>query len=170
MQLVICGGSSFGQRYRDVLKHIAEHLRLDLHHRRRVRGEMRDALYHYSRCIVYPSIHREPFGMVAAEAMSHATPVIVPNLGGITEAVTIQGKSGGLTFRAWDSADLARQMERLLTDEPLYQQLKANTRQLAENFTVGRMTDEVLRHMGLLPGADASTAAAHALPREAAAM
>src|SRR4051812_33100471 len=45
MQLVICGGSSFGQRYRDVLKHIAEHLRLMVHHRRRIPAIMRDALY-----------------------------------------------------------------------------------------------------------------------------
>lgn len=149
MQLVICGGSSFGQRYRDVIKHIAEHLRLRIHHRRRIPGEMRDALYAYSRCIVYPSIHREPFGMVAAEAMSHGTPVLVPDLGGITEAIQHNGQAGGLTFKSWDSADLARQLERLLTDEPLYQTLASHTRAVAAHFTVDRMTDEVLKHLGL---------------------
>src|SRR5207245_7424509 len=61
MQLVICGGSSFGQRYRDVLKHIAEHLRLTVHHRRRIPAELRDRLYAYPRRIVDPSIHRDPF-------------------------------------------------------------------------------------------------------------
>ena len=167
-QLVICGGTSFGQRYRDVLIHIAQHLRVPTHHRRRIPGEMRDALYRYSRFIVYPSIHREPFGMVAAEAMSHGTPVVVPDLGGITEAVTVNGKSGGLTFRAWDSADLARQMERILTDDVLYQELKGNTRELAGHFTVGRMTDEVLRHMGIMPPAEAFTGGRQGLPREAA--
>jgi glycosyltransferase involved in cell wall biosynthesis len=148
MQLVICGGSSFGQRYRDVLKHIAEHLRIPTHHRRRIPGEMRDALYAYSRCIVYPSIHREPFGMVAAEAMSYGTPVIVPDQGGITEAIQWQGKTGGLTFKTWDSADLARVLERMLTDETLYRELAANTRSIAQNFTVEKMTDRVLEHMG----------------------
>ncbi len=161
MQLVICGGTSFGQRYRDVIKQLGAHLRLDLHHRRRVPGEMRDALYAYSRCIVYPSIHREPFGLVAAEAMSHGTPVIVPDRGGITEAIEWDGKAGGLTFKSWDSADLARQLERMLTDEPLYQQLKANTRDIAANFTVEKMTDRVLEHLGI--GEESQRAVAEAV-------
>jgi glycosyltransferase involved in cell wall biosynthesis len=110
---------------------------------------MRDALYAYSRCIVYPSIHREPFGMVAAEAMSYGTPVIVPDIGGITEAVEWDGVSGGLTFRSWDSADLARQLERVLTDDDLHRSLAANTRAVAAHFTVDRMTDRVLEHLGL---------------------
>lgn len=149
MQLVICGGTSFGQRYRDVIKHIAEHLRLSIHHRRRIPGQMRDALYAHSRCIVYPSIHREPFGMVAAEAMSHGTPVIVPDQGGIVEAVSLDGRAGGVTFKSWDSADLARQLERVLTDDALHAELARNTRSIAAGFTVGLMTDRVLEHLGV---------------------
>src|SRR5689334_21324607 len=151
MQLVICGGSSFGERDREMLKHISEHLRLFVHHRRRIPGEMRDALYAYSRCIVYPSIHREPFGMVAAEAMSHGTPVLVPDIGGITESIEVDGRAGGLTFRTWDSDDLANQLERLLTDDQLHHQLSANTRSIAANFTVEKMTDRILEHLGLTP-------------------
>jgi glycosyltransferase involved in cell wall biosynthesis len=151
MQLVICGGTSFGERYRYVLKHISEHLRLIVHHRRRIPGEMRDALYAYSRCIVYPSIHREPFGMVAAEAMSHGTPVIVPDIGGITESIEVDGQRGGLTFRSWDSADLARQLERLVSDDALHRELAANTRAIAANFTVEKMTERILEHLGLTP-------------------
>lgn len=150
MQLVICGGSSFGERYRYVLKHIAEHLRLFIHHRRRIPLEMRDALYAHSRCIVYPSIHREPFGMVAAEAMSHGTPVIVPDIGGITESIEVDGLRGGLTFRSWDTADLARQLERMLTDDQLHAELSTNTRAIASNFTVEKMTDRILEHLGLM--------------------
>ncbi len=149
-QLVICGGSSFGERYRETLKHIAEHLRVFVHHRRRIPAEMRDALFAYSRCIVYPSIHREPFGMVAAEAMSHGTPVLVPDIGGITESIEVDGVCGGLKFKSWDSADLARQLERLLTDDHLHAQLVRNTRPIAANFTVEKMTDRVLEHLGLL--------------------
>jgi glycosyltransferase involved in cell wall biosynthesis len=149
MQLVICGGTSFGQRYRDVISHIAQHLRVPIHHRRRIPSEMRDALYAYSRCIVYPSIHREPFGMVAAEAMSYGTPVLVPNCGGITEAIQWNGQAGGLTFNVWDTADLARQLERLVVDDELHRTLSANTRTVAANFTVQRMTDRVLEHLGI---------------------
>jgi glycosyltransferase involved in cell wall biosynthesis len=150
-QLVICGGSSFGERYRDAIKHIAEHLRVFIHHRRWIIREMRDALFAHSRCIVYPSIHREPFGMVAAEAMSYGTPVLVPDIGGITESIEVDGLSGGLKFKTWDSADLANQLQRLLTDDQLHAELSANTRTIAANFTVDRMTDGVLAHLGLAP-------------------
>lgn len=149
MQLVICGGTSFGQRYRDVISHMAQHLRVPIHHRRRIPGAMRDALYHYSHCIVYPSIHREPFGMVAAEALSRGTPVLVPNLGGVVEAIRQNGQSGGLTFNAWDSADLAKQLKRLLTDENLRQELVNDAKSVAGNFTIGAMTDAILRHLSL---------------------
>jgi glycosyltransferase involved in cell wall biosynthesis len=147
LQLLLVGGSSFGWQYMDSCKQIAEHLRLGVFWKRRVSNEARNALYRLSRCIVYPSIHREPFGLVAAEAMSHGTPVLVPDQGGITEVVNVDGRRGGLTFNAWDSGDLARQLECLLTDERLYGVLKGNARGLAELFSVERMTDRVLEHI-----------------------
>ena len=149
LQLLCVGGSSFGQKYADSCKHIAEHLRLNVFWKRRVTNEVRSALYQRSRCIVYPSIHREPFGLVAAEAMSHGTPVLVPDHGGITEVVQIDGKRGGLTFKAWDSCDLANQLERLVMDETLHRELCGNTRALAALFSVDKLADNVLEHMGL---------------------
>ena len=149
LQLLCVGGSSFGQKYSDACKHIAEHLRLSVFWKRRVNNEVRSALYQRSRCIVYPSIHREPFGLVAAEAMSHGTPVLVPDHGGITEVVQIDGQRGGLMFKAWDSHDLAIQLEKLITDDALHGELTSNTRALAEHFSVDRLTNRVLEHMGL---------------------
>jgi glycosyltransferase involved in cell wall biosynthesis len=89
--------------------------------------------------------------MVAAESMSFGTPVLVPNLGGITEVVEVDGRRGGLTFNAWDTPDLATQLHRLLTDDALYAELTANARPLSELFTVSNMTDRVLAHMNLPP-------------------
>jgi glycosyltransferase involved in cell wall biosynthesis len=151
MQLVICGGSSFGWNYQEICKEIARHLRLSIFWKRRVSDELRAALYAHSRFIVYPSIHREPFGMVAAETMSHGTPVIVPNFGGITEAIRADGLIGGLTFKVWNTQDLAEQMHRLLTDDALHTSLAANTRQIAQKFSVDVMTDRILAHIGLAP-------------------
>lgn len=159
LQLVICGSTCFGERYQEVLRQIGEHLRLEIHQSGRVSDQIRDTLYAHSRCIVYPSIHREPFGLVAAEAMSHGIPVLVPDQGGITEVVQSEGRSGGLTFQAWDSGDLACQLERLLSDDALYHDLAMNTRRLASNFTVGRMTDNVLRHMGVSHSPDSRSIA-----------
>jgi glycosyltransferase involved in cell wall biosynthesis len=148
-QVFIAGGSSFGQRYQDSCKAIAEHLRVPIFWKRRVSDEVRDALYAHSRAIVYPAIHREPFGMVAAEAMSHGTPVVIPNLGGITEVIDVDGRRGGVTFDAWDSRSLADQLERVLTDDALVAELRRNTKWLASQFTVDRMTDRILEHVGV---------------------
>jgi len=149
MQLVACGGSSFGLKYREVCEQIAGHLRVPIIWKRRITDEAREALYTASRCIVYPSIHREPFGMVVPEAMSHGTPVLIPDQGGITEAIGAGDAASGLTFRAWDTADLAAQLKRLLTDDALHARLSQNTRTVAANFSVEKMTDNILSHLGL---------------------
>ncbi|HEY1341311.1 MAG TPA: glycosyltransferase family 4 protein, partial [Bryobacteraceae bacterium] len=151
MQLACVGGSSFGLQYRKSMEAIAEHLRLTVFWKGRVSNELRSALFRQSRCVVYPSIHREPFGMVAAEAMSFGTPVLVPNLGGITEVVCVEGRCAGLTFEAWNTTDLAKQLQRMLTEEALYRELAGDARPIAEKFSVAAMADGVLAHMGLAP-------------------
>jgi glycosyltransferase involved in cell wall biosynthesis len=139
-------------QYRKSMEAIAEHLRLTVFWKGRVSNELRAALFRRSRCVVYPSIHREPFGMVAAEAMSFGTPVLVPNLGGITEVIERAGRRGGLSFEAWDTKDLAEKLGRLVTDDGLHAELAGNARGIAEQFSVGRMTEGVLRHLGVESG------------------
>ncbi|SFU53083.1 glycosyltransferase family 4 protein [Pseudoduganella namucuonensis] len=151
MQLVICGATAKGQGYRDVLTDLGRHLGLAVHHAGTVAPELRGALYAHSHCVVYPSVNREPFGLVVAEAMSHGTPVLVPDYGGVAEVIHDQGRSGGLSFRTWDSGDLARQLGRLLEDRALHTELAANARVVASRFSVDRMADGVLEHMGMRP-------------------
>jgi glycosyltransferase involved in cell wall biosynthesis len=152
LQVAAVGGSSFGLQYRKSMEAVAEHLRLTVFWKGRVSNDERTALFRQSRCVVYPSIHREPFGMVAAEAMSFGTPVLVPDLGGITEVIEADGRWGGLSFKAWDTADLAAQLERLLRDDALHRELSTNARPIAEHFSVAHMTDHVLEHLGLARG------------------
>ncbi len=148
-QLIICGGTSFGRKYHDVCRAIADHLRLGIYWKRRVSDEFRAALYAHSRCVVYPSIHREPFGMVAAEAMSQGTPVIVPDHGGVAEVIGKEDCAGGLTFKVWDSRDLADQIGRMVSDDALHARLAGNTRKLAGRFDVEVIADQLLEHMGV---------------------
>jgi glycosyltransferase involved in cell wall biosynthesis len=149
IQLACVGGSSFGLQYRKSCEAIAEHLRLTVFWKGRVSNELRAALFRRSRCVVYPSIHREPFGMVAAEAMSYGTPVIVPDLGGITEVIESDGRRAGLTFAAWETTSLAEQLGRLVRDDALRGELASNARSIAEQFAVTHMADQVLAHMDL---------------------
>ena len=145
MQLVICGSTAKGGTYRKVLADLAEHLDLKVFHAGSVPIETRDALYAHSHCVVCPSVNREPFGLVVAEAMSHGAPVLVPDYGGIGEVIRDGENVGGLLFRAWDSGDLATQLERLLLDRRLHRRLAGNTRAIAGRFTLDNMTDDILR-------------------------
>jgi glycosyltransferase involved in cell wall biosynthesis len=102
-----------------------------------------------SRTVVYLSIHEEAFGMVPVEAMVQATPVIVPDVGGVASLVRIERFEAGLNFRCWDSGDLARQLERLLTDTSLHARLAADARAVADNFSVERQAEHFLDHLNL---------------------
>jgi glycosyltransferase involved in cell wall biosynthesis len=150
-QLVIAGNTTFGPVYRAACEQIAAQLRLDVHWQGRIAPEVRDALYAHSHCIVYPPVHREPFGMVAPEALAHGTPVLVPNHGGLPDAIAVDGSAAGLTFEVWDSGSLAHQLERLLLDEVLHRRLAGNARRVAEHFSVERLADRVLAHIGAAP-------------------
>jgi glycosyltransferase involved in cell wall biosynthesis len=156
LQLVVCGATAKGESYKKVIADLADHLRVQIHHAGAVSAEIRNALFAHSRCVVYPSVNREPFGLVVAEAMSQGTPVVVPDYGGVTEVIRHGDKAGGLTFNTWDSGDLARQLERLLVDEVLYRELAENTRAVAERFTAERMTDCVLDHLGIREGTESA--------------
>jgi len=157
-QLVICGGFSFGRRYFDVCRQIARHLRLSVFWQLQVSDELRMALFSHSRCTVCPSIHGEPFGMVVAEAMALGTPVLVPDRGGIAELIRAGDAVGGLTFRTWDSRDLAAQLERLLTNDALHAALAEKAHEVAARFGIQAMADNLLAHLGL-PMGPKSTAA-----------
>lgn len=148
-QLAICGPTAFGSKYRDACQQIAENLRCPVLWERYVPDQLRSALFRMSRCVVYPSIHAEPFGMVPVEAMACGTPVIVPDSGGVASVAQLGGLQGGLTFRSWDSGDLADQLMRLLQDSDLHNRLSSSAPQIAENFSVKKLGDRILEHLDL---------------------
>ncbi len=149
LQVAVCGPTLFGDDYGRVCRQLAIDLRCPVFWRQMVSDEVRSALFTASRCIVYPSIHREPFGMVAVEALAHKTPAIVPDLGGIASAIEANGSVGGLRFRTWDSADLAHKIEQLLTDDKLYRRLSEAGPRVAAYFSVENLADRVLDHLGV---------------------
>ena len=127
-----------------MLPQIAENLRQAALWSDYVSEELRAALFKVSHAVVYPSIHREAFGMVAVEAMAHGTPVIVPDFGGVVEAIQAEGRMGGLLFRSWDSGDLAEQMAKILENPELRRSLSEAAPFVAAYHSVPRMVDRVL--------------------------
>jgi glycosyltransferase involved in cell wall biosynthesis len=150
-QLAVCGPSLWGDHYGEVCRRIAEELLCPVLWRRFVPDETRTAIFTLSRCVVYPSIHREPFGMVAAEVAAHGTPALVPDLGGVSGAIEAGGEMAGLRFRAFDSGDLAEKLAQLLEDDALHARLSRAGPRVAEHYSIRRLGDRVLRHLGL-PG------------------
>jgi glycogen synthase len=64
----------------------------------------RDQLFKVAHCAVFPSLY-EPFGIVALEAMALGCPVVVSDVGGLSEVVT--HRETGLTIYADDYESVA---------------------------------------------------------------
>ncbi|HUG18814.1 MAG TPA: hypothetical protein VMM56_07530, partial [Planctomycetaceae bacterium] len=73
----------------------------------------------------------------------------VPDAGGVSKLPFQGDRQAGLTFRMWDTADLARQLERLLLDDALHAQFSNNSRRIAEQYSVSNVCDQMLDLIGL---------------------
>ena len=60
---------------------------------------------------MFPSIHPEAFGIVAAEAMASGLALVSSGVGGAAEV--FEDGISGLSFQAGDATSLATQLERL---------------------------------------------------------
>ena len=157
LQLFVCGSTAFGATYSEVCEQIARDLRIRVFWQQYVPDSLRSSIFAASRCVVYPSIHREPFGMVPVEAMAQGTPAIVPDFGGVASVIRAGEHSddeAGLTFRCWDSGDLAVRIEQLLDDDALYQRLSSAGPRVANYYSIARMADRMLAHLDLASAAD----------------
>jgi glycosyltransferase involved in cell wall biosynthesis len=84
-------------------------------------------LYAASEVLVMPSIatrtFREPWGLVANEAMNRALPVIASDAVGAAAGGLVRHEDNGLVVAAGDSAALASAISRLANDAPLRERL-----------------------------------------------
>lgn len=76
--------------------------------------------------LIVPSIWYENSPLVIKEAFAIRTPVIASNIGGMAELVT--HNVDGLLFKQADSADLARQMRRVVEHPELLESLRNGIR------------------------------------------
>ena len=149
VQLVLCGPTMYGGVYSQACKEISDRLRIPVFWSESVSDEIRTDLYVASSCIVYPSIQREPFGMVPVEAMSLGTPVIVPNMGGVADVIESDEFCGGIRFKSCDTNSLADALEKIICDHELHRKLSEDGPKVAEYYTVEKLADRVLQHLGL---------------------
>jgi glycosyltransferase involved in cell wall biosynthesis len=81
--------------------------------------------------LVFPSIWYEGQPRTIIEAMAKGTPILASRLGSMAEM--IEDGTSGLLFEPGDAADLSRQMQRLIEDEPLRQKMRSAARSEFEN-------------------------------------
>jgi glycosyltransferase involved in cell wall biosynthesis len=95
-------------------------------------------------CDVFAMASRwEGFGLVFAEAMAAARPVVATKVSAIPEVV-VDGETG-LLVEAGDTRGLAMSITRILTDRPLGGRLGvAGYRRVRERFAAPRMIDETV--------------------------
>ena len=86
----------------------------------------RDFLYREAAVAVFPSLY-EPFGMVVLEAMAAMTPVVVADVGGLSEIVVHE--RNGLKFYTGNPGSLADNVLRLLHEPDLAARLAATAKQ-----------------------------------------
>ena len=82
--------------------------------------------------VVMPSLRtrdfREPWGLVANEAMNQSTPIIASDEVGAVAGGLVRHERNGLVVRAGDAGELASALRRLHDDESLRARLGANAR------------------------------------------
>jgi len=99
-------------------------------------------LYERAAVVAVPS-YREGFGVVCAEAMAHARPVVASAVGGLLDLV-VDGETG-ILVPPGDVAALRSALERLLADRELRRRLgEAGRMRVRESFSWDAVTDATI--------------------------
>ncbi|MDN4593168.1 1,4-alpha-glucan branching protein domain-containing protein [Polycladomyces subterraneus] len=106
-----------------------------------VSDEDRNRLLRNAAVTVFPSLY-EPFGIVALEAMTAGSPVVVSDVGGLADVV--EHGQNGLKMYAGDARSLATQVNALLDDPVWAQQLAEAGRQSIKQYDWSRIAQQTI--------------------------
>jgi D-inositol-3-phosphate glycosyltransferase len=98
--------------------------------------------YSAADCLVMPS-HYESFGMVALEAMACGTPVIVSDVGGLSQLV--RHNVTGILVRVKDPPAMADAIQRLLTNDVVRRRMGTRAACYAEDYSWTKIVDKLIR-------------------------
>jgi len=107
-------------------------------------GQELDESYMSARLVVVPSAWREPFGLIAIEAMMHARPILVTDRGGLPEIV--DNGVNGFVVQPGDVLGLAARISQIFSDPKLALQLGLGGHAKAmREFSISTMSEKHLR-------------------------
>ena len=127
----------------------------------RSRAEL-SSLYRGALGVIVPTLGHEAFGLVAAEALAHGTPAVVPRFGALGEIV--EESEGGLTYG--NEVELQETLETLATDRAARERLGRHGR---EAFHARWTVDRHLERYFALIAASARRRGDHGLAARAGA-
>lgn len=114
-----------------------------------LQGRELRAAYRSARVLVHPPyIHREGMGMVVAEAMANGTPVVVSDQPPLLETMG----HGGLAFKAGNSGEMARQINRLLLDRSVWDKCQVAALHEQRRFSMSIYRHDLARILDNLRG------------------
>ncbi|HEX8229230.1 MAG TPA: glycosyltransferase family 4 protein [Chloroflexia bacterium] len=133
----------------------------------RVSDEVRDGLFKVANVAVFPSLY-EPFGIVALEAMSAGTPVVVTEVGGLPEVVELHRT--GLTVKPNDPVSLAWGILHTLANPEWSATRASNAGHVARaEFNWARIADQTTRVYRRVADEACASDWAYKVPQEATA-
>jgi len=105
-----------------------------------IKSEKLPSIYHKADIFVSPFVSPEPFARTMLEAMACKTPLVTSD---IVSPEIIEGC--GLTFKAFDSNDLAKKVIKLLKDEKLKKSLLKNAyNKVLTSYTPEKVVSRIL--------------------------
>ncbi|TLY08782.1 MAG: glycosyltransferase family 4 protein [Thaumarchaeota archaeon] len=99
-------------------------------------NEIREYYYSIADVFVHPALWHEPFGMTLLEAMAHEVPVVVSDVGSLSQLV----KDAGLVFDSGSVESLTNQLAYLIGDRNRINDLLARCKSVVTDYS----DDEIL--------------------------
>ena len=130
--LTIVGVADRGSAYLLELQRLVRSYGLDdrVSFHERVSRDHLVRIYHEHDILLFPSVWEEPFSIALLEAMSCGLAVIATATGGTPEI--LQDETNALIFPKKDACACARQIQRLLDDDELFERIRSNGRRTVE--------------------------------------
>lgn len=110
-----------------------------------VSNEELASLYQHALCFVLPSLY-EGFGLPVLEAMKYDCPVITSNVSSLPEA----GGEAALYIDPLDVSDIARKLEKIITDPDLRKELIEKGKKQIKKFSWEKSAQETLKVLQIL--------------------
>jgi glycosyltransferase involved in cell wall biosynthesis len=142
LKLIIIGTGPFLQRLKKMSYHYG--IEKDVIFLGSVPHEDMPIYYNLADIFVFPTLTREGFPLVVAEAMACRKPVIASRIGGIPTA--IENYKDGILIEPGNLGELEEKILEVLSNESLSKKLGENARKkVLEKFSLDRMVDDTIK-------------------------